>query len=68
MPVWIGQQGYIGRVADWFGNYSTDHGLEAPLWLRPRAQDQERTYALHGVRSVTGVDASVARVKGDNGM
>lgn len=67
MPVMIGKQCYLGRMVDWFGSYSAEHGLGAQLMVRnPQSDDEERSYQINGRRSAIDVTTSIGKVEGDN--
>jgi len=68
MPVVIGEQCYIGRLADWFGSYSAKDGLFAELALRkPDLEGDGRSYEVNGRRRMTDVTTSVGKFEEGNG-
>jgi hypothetical protein len=60
---------HVGRLANWFGSYSAEHGLHAQLWIkRPDSDGEGQDYQVQGQRQVISVSTSIGRVEGDNGL
>jgi uncharacterized protein len=68
LPVFIGNDCYIGALIDWFGSYSEKNGLFAQLALRkPDSDDGSRTYEVYGRRHITEVSTSMGKVELNGG-
>ena len=61
MPIqWRGEC-HLGRLVDWFGRYQRPKGLVAQLWMkRPASDNDERTFAIEGRRSLRRVEFGLA--------
>lgn len=68
MTVQAGPRCYVGRVVDWFGDYSAKSGLSAQIWIRdPAPGERQESFDLNGRRRAVGVEAGIGPVVGDNG-
>ena len=68
VTVQAGPRCYVGRVVDWFGDYSAKSGLSAQIWIRdPAPGDRQESFDLNGRRRAVGVEAGIGPVVGDNG-
>jgi uncharacterized protein len=64
-PVTIGNECFIARLNDHFGNYGKKDGLYAQLTMRkPGSIEQEREYQVHGRRRITQVSTSMGKAGG----
>ncbi|WP_415754002.1 lysozyme inhibitor LprI family protein [Pseudomonas leptonychotis] len=60
---------HVGRLANWFGSYSAEHGLHAQLWIkRPGSDNEGQYYQVQGQRQVISISTSIGRAEGDNGF
>jgi len=63
LPVFIGNDCYIGALIDWFGSYSEKNGLFAQLALRkPDSEDGSLTYSVYGRRHIIDVSTSTGQI------
>ncbi|QHC97181.1 hypothetical protein PspR84_21890 [Pseudomonas sp. R84] len=68
LPVFIGNDCYIGALIDWFGSYREKYGLFAQLALRkPDSDDGSRIYEVYGRRHITDVSTSMGEVELNEG-
>lgn len=69
LTVQVGPRCYIGRVVDWFGDYSAKGGLSAQLWIRdPDPAGKQDAFDLRGKRRAVDIETSIGPVQGDNGV
>ncbi len=70
LTVRIGARCYVGRVVDWFGDYSAKNGLSAQLWIRDPDDPagKQDAFDLRGKRRAVDIETSIGPVQGDNGV
>jgi uncharacterized protein len=64
-PVNIGNECFVARLNDHFGDYDKKDGLYAQLTMRkPGSIEQEREYEVHGRRHITQASTSIGKAGG----
>jgi hypothetical protein len=63
MPIWLDKICHMGRLADWFGNYSNKNGLNTQFWMAlPNADKEEATYDVDAKRKAVKIESGISKV------